>query len=227
VHCQKQACDILFSTTTGDVTDVYISILCAPITPTTSRYVGRGMGEFERSCVIGGCIVDVPHCHACADNTTCALCRDAQYLLNGECVASCPAGYVGRGSGDFRRVCEALNSTSLSIAAASGVTPCIDQQNHCHVCASATVCDFCRDAHYLFNGTCVSSCPAGYIPQGSGNYRRRCALDDTLMCVNGTLEGTASTACSCPSNCHACQMVRALVVPINVSLHSCSLQRVR
>eukprot|EP00052_Salpingoeca_macrocollata_P023153 m.203043 g.203043 ORF g.203043 m.203043 type:complete len:420 (+) comp21970_c0_seq2:1713-2972(+) len=57
--------------------------------------VAVGTGEFGRECVedTGSACSTVPGCAVCAQSIkpSCAVCGDYLYLLNGQCVASCPA----------------------------------------------------------------------------------------------------------------------------------------
>lgn len=45
----------------------------------------------------------------------CSKCKDSQYLHNGECVATCPAGFTESGTGTFGRVCEGSRRSRRSI----------------------------------------------------------------------------------------------------------------
>ena len=49
-------------------------------------------------------------CHFCTRvvaGDTCRVCRDGSYLLDGACVAACPAGMASMGIGQFKRRCMA------------------------------------------------------------------------------------------------------------------------
>ena len=55
-----------------------------------------------------GCRCVNEHCHFCnrvAAGDTCRVCRDGWYLLDGECVESCPSQYASSGVGSFKRRC--------------------------------------------------------------------------------------------------------------------------
>eukprot|EP00047_Mylnosiga_fluctuans_P007031 m.250673 g.250673 ORF g.250673 m.250673 type:complete len:243 (+) comp16839_c0_seq1:184-912(+) len=73
-----------------------------------SGYLGRGKGSFARFCVRAPvhtvCAVGVNHCTACANNR-CTRCGNAQYLFDGECVATCPALLSPTGSKATGRTC--------------------------------------------------------------------------------------------------------------------------
>ena len=57
--------------------------------------------DYVHHCPVGTyaagntCVACSGYCVACADATTCTRCGGGQYLLNGKCLATCDAGYVG------------------------------------------------------------------------------------------------------------------------------------
>jgi hypothetical protein len=131
------------------------------------------------------------YCHECANDTACYFCRESHYLFNGRCLASCPVGTIGVGTGNFRRVCEAVTTTTEPDS-----TSCTRLEDHCHECADSSTCNFCRDAHYLFNGQCVASCPTGHLAVGTGNFRRVCQQ---------SLNASGDTCGSMANHCQACE----------------------
>mmetsp|Transcript_18594 Transcript_18594/g.55112 ORF Transcript_18594/g.55112 Transcript_18594/m.55112 type:complete len:1651 (+) Transcript_18594:269-5221(+) len=142
------------------------------------------------------CVAKVNQCHRCVNGTSCEFCREEAYLLNGACVPVCPPGYRSRGQGFYRRNCERLSST----------VTCVDKELHCHSCANSTSCSFCREEHYLLDGVCVATCPAGYVERGQGFYRRRCEIDP-FACIER--RGGCHT-CANSSACVLCRDQRYL-----------------
>jgi hypothetical protein len=89
-------------------------------------YTPNGAGNFGRTCLSPCDWNRQCHSTSCTPFTTtasradiwtgvasplileaCTMCRNAQYLLNGnECVSVCPEGRTARGKGNFNRVCE-------------------------------------------------------------------------------------------------------------------------
>jgi hypothetical protein len=71
----------------------------------------------------------------------------------------------------------------------------------------------CKNAQYLYNGTCVSSCPVGTSAEGTGNFGRRCEGPPPIrdvVCAGKTVVGS-NTSCSCNplADCHTCAAVGA------------------
>jgi len=107
-----------------------------------SGYKGAGTGAFSRECIpespealeelcIGRttsttlvgctCAATDADCHTCSWNGssgTCVRCKNEQYLHEGICVPTCPAGFTGSGTGSFNRVCAVDGRRRRSIPAA-------------------------------------------------------------------------------------------------------------
>lgn len=172
--------------------------------------LGDCCDDYHDECVVTlapsppRCIPFARGCHECGDvtlddNTTvvnrCTKCRDARFLLAGRCLAVCPEGYEGLGSGTFNRVC--------IDAVADG--RCEAGRGHCHTCAvGGTSCDFCADSHFLHDGACHAECPDGTVGVGNGRYRRYCTAvqegeNNCAEFMNGcrfcTDDGGACTKC--------------------------------
>eukprot|EP00037_Helgoeca_nana_P015381 m.143609 g.143609 ORF g.143609 m.143609 type:complete len:1808 (+) comp22992_c0_seq3:230-5653(+) len=172
--------------------------VCVPLCPL--GYFGVGQGNYRRRCTPetgSTCIDRVNQCHVCTNATSCSFCRESHYLLNGVCVAACPANYTTRGQGVYKRECVA--------AVIASPTTCMALQNSCQSCANATMCGQCRDERYLHNGMCISSCTAGYLPRGLGQFSRRCIADVTVTpCINGAVMNNPGQSCVCSNNCRMC-----------------------
>lgn len=81
-------------------------------------------------------------------------------------MRSCPASsHTPFGNGRFNRVCIAVRPT----------TACMPLQRDCLQCnANNSACVTCAHSRLLFNGTCVSACPSGFVSRGSGRFNRQC-----------------------------------------------------
>jgi len=169
---------------------------CITACPIGYRSIGRG--HFRRRCeaIETGCADRQNHCHRCANSTTCSFCRDAHFLHNGQCIASCPAGYSTSGRGLYRKECIRQPTRGTS-----ATRPwCVDRQEHCHRCGSATACQICRNAQYLYAGVCVPRCPPGLVEAGRGFYNRRCVP------AGAATQGiaTAGVCIDRRNHCHRC-----------------------
>eukprot|EP00049_Salpingoeca_infusionum_P002694 m.58954 g.58954 ORF g.58954 m.58954 type:complete len:1085 (+) comp11738_c0_seq1:374-3628(+) len=158
-------------------------------------------------------------CHTCAYDGSiagaCARCKNEAYLFNGECIDTCPEGYVGEGTGSFDKYCRELGVTTTSAAPATrsnetttysgeictarlteSLGQACDCESNCYSCAFAGsfagACFVCKNSFYLYSGTCVETCPAGYTAIGDGNFNRECVQDRRRSVAS--LEATSSSA---------------------------------
>eukprot|EP00048_Salpingoeca_helianthica_P019635 m.245262 g.245262 ORF g.245262 m.245262 type:complete len:335 (+) comp36091_c0_seq1:29-1033(+) len=116
----------------------------------------------------------VANCNNCSTTvpTQCGVCANSQYLLEGACVASCPAGFTPVGTGRFSRVC------SRNFA-------CTALRDSCFLCnTNRSACLTCAHSKYLSQGSCVSACPDGSYGRGTGRFHRVCIPDPKTPCTN-------------------------------------------
>ena len=89
-----------------------------------------GVGNYKRRCeeiTTTGAVITTPtssrsmqcvprenHCQTCRIDS-CVQCRDQHYLLDGECVESCPPGYNSIGVGNYNRICEEITTTGAVV----------------------------------------------------------------------------------------------------------------
>jgi hypothetical protein len=139
----------LLHTTTGQTTTV------AVVVPTTTKPCAA-----VRSCAI--CSTSTP--------TRCGVCGNNQFLLNGACVAACPAGHLAVGTSRFNRYCEQIFA-------------CTALRDSCLQCnANRSACAVCSHMRYLSDGKCVSACPEGSYGRGTGRFNRVCIKDPATPC---------------------------------------------
>ena len=107
---------------------------------------GEGLGSPEgRECE--ACESD---CKSCADGSVGETCENSKFLVDGDCVESCKAGFYGVGTGGtVGRTCVACEA-------------------HCASCTDGNTCVTCADDRYLSNGDCVEECPVGRVAVGTG-----------------------------------------------------------
>lgn len=121
------------------------------------------------------------YCTACTSSTQCIEClAGVAYLLNGDCVITCPAAYIvldGRCviNNDNQTVCTLywLNTTNSSSCVEycptgyypSNATPrqCLPCLPGCLACSSGSNCQICQLPYKLLNNSCISTCPSGYV----------------------------------------------------------------
>ena len=212
-------------------------------------FVGTGFGRFGRACepvetspVVQQCAGITTsitadacrcarNCHTCewTDGLVgdCSICKNSAYLLNGDCVESCPTGFTPTGTGSFRRECVRDTPTTPAAVTTAELDFCVGRNTlllgescscnaDCHTCewASGTAgqCIKCKNEAYLLDGECVATCPDGFDSLGSGSFGKECveltsAADD--QCQGITLRD-AGTSCRCASDCHTCAWVNGL-----------------
>lgn len=145
--------------------------------------------------------------------TNCLTCPDKTYLLGSTCVSSCPVnGYFTDGV-----TCRSCRSPCLNCLSSTACTSCLAGflfnqscvitcpngkypqtadstcQNcdvKCLTCYSLTSCQSCSTGFYLFQSSCLSSCPTFYYP--SVNMCLPCTLP-CLTCLNSTACMTCQT----------------------------------
>jgi len=64
-------------------------------------YFHVGVGALGRTCQA----CKKRDCYKCTPNGECILCGNSTYFMNGDCNATCPSGYIGRGSNETGRSC--------------------------------------------------------------------------------------------------------------------------
>lgn len=154
-------------------------------TTTTSSFVyegvcasGKGLRGEPCKCGDG--------CHTCRSSikhgSRCVICKNSKYLLDGVCLDSCPDTHIPEGMGRFQRRCaeKQLSFVGLCVASIDFKGNKCECDGQCHTCSSgdrhsaSTVCELCKNRHYLLNGDCLRECPSGYSSLGQGNFNRRC-----------------------------------------------------
>eukprot|EP00049_Salpingoeca_infusionum_P019623 m.362721 g.362721 ORF g.362721 m.362721 type:complete len:1655 (+) comp20812_c0_seq1:185-5149(+) len=115
------------------------------------------------------------NCKSCIDEgRTCVVCTDYQFLLEGQCLASCPPRFREVGSGKFGRACQPC-----------GVYDCL-------LCPdSLTRCSECTNNKYLTpdNSQCTHECPTG---------------TRSVQALEGRLTGKQCVSCPAGANCQTC-----------------------
>jgi hypothetical protein len=120
---------------------------------------------------------------------TCTQCKGGYFLLDGECVASCPAGYTEQGTGSFGNTCVQTSGSSgpditscVGVSTTEGGSCWCGDLGQCRSCGWSTslgapiadTCTQCKGGYFLLNGVCLESCPAGYTEQGEGSFSNTC-----------------------------------------------------
>eukprot|EP00043_Microstomoeca_roanoka_P014701 m.146299 g.146299 ORF g.146299 m.146299 type:complete len:824 (+) comp16083_c0_seq1:126-2597(+) len=177
---------------------------CLNACPSPEVAVGAGFSTFGRYCHPGDvtcrsrkvitrdspfygatCPCD-PACHICTwteSGNTCSRCRDAKYLLDGQCVDTCPSNYTHSGVQSYGRECLSPFTCRGNRHDTDRTLPCqcADRQNcfECQLLAGnqpgEAPCTKCRNGRYLHQGECLKSCPSGTVSNGeTGGYGREC-----------------------------------------------------
>lgn len=85
-------------------------------------FVKLGTGNFRRRCMFvqttqpvsttqTPCVDGRNNCNSCADGV-CEICKNGAGLFNGVCLDECPDGTFKAGSGNFRRTCDPIVTTT-------------------------------------------------------------------------------------------------------------------
>lgn len=210
-----------------------LAVSALPSSGTVECVGTKTVGEGE-PCTCSGLL----NCHTCealpdgGGGLTCQVCKSGMLLSGGQCVASCPAGYIVQGEGSFGRQCASEVDTALPT-----VGTCVGDEDlegnacrcsglgDCHTCSLAVVggvrraqtCATCKNSAYLLAGECYAACPLGLVESGHGDFGRACVpLEDSDVSsttpVSTTLFDFCSdpndAACSCNAvpDCFACNV---------------------
>lgn len=207
------------------------------------------VGTFINGTSCSSCVAP---CLTCSSSSTCLTCNSSMYFYSGTCLAVCPAGTYGNALGSCLNcsseclTCSTLpnNCTScrstmyrLNNTCVSNCTPplypyqgaCVECIDPCKTCSVLPGnCTSCLTG-YLYNYSCVSSCPQGQYVVGNNTVCSPCAsnclsctsLVNCSVCSQSTLlfEGLCLTECpsatpiifnrtcsSCSESCRTCSL---------------------
>jgi len=151
------------------------------------------------SSELNTCIKCSDNCKSCQSEQVCDSCQEGYIIVNKSCVS---IGCVNK----------KLNSESIECP------PCEINCLECQIGHQRMECLLCKDNLFLFNGTCLATCPPGYYPQ---THSKECLpFSMRLILKNGTSENltlvekrpiyldfteeTIANYKECPENCMAC-----------------------
>ncbi len=128
------------------------------------------MDFFYSSNSTSNCTKCMTGCITCTDNITCSVCTNISttvYYLGGTtCHTVCPAPTYGTTNDG------------------NGPQQCVGCDASCATCTgSPSPCQSCNPSYYLYNNTCGTTCPTGYIQYASMNL----CLDCNAFCVDVTI----------------------------------------
>ncbi|GAA5932891.1 uncharacterized protein JCM15063_002235 [Sporobolomyces koalae] len=110
----------------------------------------------------------------------CSACIPGSFLVNGECIDSCPTGTTVSQDGTTCQACDSTCSNCLP-----------SRPSYCTGCTTSS--------NLLLNGTCTSSCPTGYF--SSNNISSLSTTTSTCLACHpdcATCSTDATTCLSCP-----------------------------
>lgn len=138
------------------------------------------------------------YCSVCASTVDCGKCTDSTlYRQEGECVAKCADQYY---TYESQRKCYKI-CPDMTYPSDMTVT-CEACPKECATCLSNTTCLSCTDGYYLYNRTCLTTCPDRFYPKS-----RNCdsCLYPCMTCANSSLCLTCAVNFlfngSCTSSC--------------------------
>jgi len=112
------------------------------------------------------------HCLKCVagNSNKCEVCHVSTFLVNGQCINACPAGTYR-----YRNTC----------------TPCTP---NCGKCLDKDHCVDCKAPLILYNKTCTTKCPTGYILNNLTKKCVRCPQN----CIECKKNNKSCTKCEAP-----------------------------
>jgi proprotein convertase subtilisin/kexin type 5 len=159
--------------------------LTCSINPLNCLSCPSGLALYGSTCVLacpangyyldnttGNCIACRSPCLNCLSISTCLSCLTG-YLQNNTCLSNCPTKYYS----------ETSNNTCVA---------CI---NNCLTCASTTICQSCLSGYYLYQSSCVITCPNLYyqiVTQSNNGLCSPCLLP-CANCLSSVLCLTCQT----------------------------------
>ena len=202
-------------------------------------------------------------CESCIYSpSNCTSCYESYFLYNNTCSSECLEYYYKKDS-----VCEPCQSpcstcTDLSLCQScsslypyfyssycynvcpSGSYPtssynCTKCDSSCLVCSSSEICSKCNSGYFLYEFTCLKSCPAGYYQstemclQCSENCAKCNSVSSCLQCSQsyflysnscldtcpeGITVATSSTCEPCESDCKTCSILPSSCTSCSSSL---------
>lgn len=163
-------------------------------------------------------------CHYCIRSVggdVCRRCRDNTYLLDGQCVDTCPANLASSGINSFGRRCLepfTCQSSRIQERVETFGCKCARPNNTgiatCHRCLHRAgeigdYCVRCNGGTYLFNNQCFPDCsmaPPSFVEYNPGNYGRECR--PAFVCAQR--RDPQGRDCKCPNvvgkhDCMVCE----------------------
>lgn len=135
------------------------------------------------------CTQCVLPCSTCTNSTACLTCTTGYNLFGTECKSTCLTGYtpINGQCVQCTSPCETCAGTVTTCLSCLQTTPlflfsyrclsscptttyantlkyeCTNCSLPCLTCSSATSCQSCMGNYYLFNTSCLQTCPTGYV----------------------------------------------------------------
>ena len=124
-------------------------------------------------------------CATCsaAGNSSCLTCSSGSFMYQGECLATCPAGYFGN------------TKTSTCTQCYQSSTTCPYTCATCNAAGNSS-CLSCNSGSFLYQGQCVLQCPIGSYKNKNTNACTKCpqTMTSSFICMSCT--SSSSSACT-------------------------------
>jgi hypothetical protein len=132
-------------------------------------------------------------CATCTDTSQndCISCSGSRYLHQGTCLEICPSGYY-RSSGNLC-ISSCPNKNYITLDSKD----CLPCNSSCQTCSNSIDCTSCIQNLFLYNSTCFSNCPQGYLKAEAGLCTK------TEDCISGKYINK-DWCLSCPNECSSC-----------------------
>ena len=167
------------------------------------------------------CLSCNPSCLTCNGGlaNNCLSCTAGGFLYSGTCVTSCMVGTYQSSSNTCSNCnagCSACSSSTLCSACISGYylsgTQCLSCNPSCLSCSGglSNNCLSCNSPNYLYQATCVASCPSGSFQDTATtcmSCNTGCSLCSSSTICSSCLTGfylSGSQCLSCNPSCFSC-----------------------
>ena len=102
-------------------------------------------------------ISKIPNCKfASQDKSLCLQCKDNFYLYNNKCELNCPKNTKVIVN---NKICVDFENKTSNHIIIYYIIECSDK--NCDECDSANNCYRCFNSHFLYDNSCLKSCPVG------------------------------------------------------------------
>ncbi|KAL4505324.1 hypothetical protein ABPG72_002386 [Tetrahymena utriculariae] len=169
-----------------------------------------------KSCV--ACSTTYPNCKIC-NNNQCLMCQQSFYFSAGNSCITCSQSPIKQYWNPLSQGCTTTCDQGLQPDDQNQICRNQCQEQACLICDQATqlLCQQCFQGYYLYNNSCVQSCPSGTSLDTNGLQCQSCNDPSCLFCnldvnnlpicqkcINNKYLDISNNCQSCDSSCQTC-----------------------